>query len=79
MLKKQELLKMLKEAYDTEEMSIPIYMRHLKSAVFWTGIDKEKTDKIRKILGELASGSEGHKKVVVDLINEIKESKKDAF
>ena len=79
MIEKQELLKLLKEAYNAEEMSIPVYMRHLKTAVFWTGVPREEAEKTRKLLNDLAIGSNSHKKIVMDLINKVKESNRDAF
>ncbi|UCB57024.1 MAG: hypothetical protein JSV30_00035 [Candidatus Omnitrophota bacterium] len=79
MIKKQELLKILKGALDTEEKSILIYKGHLESAVFWTGIGRDKTIKAKELLGRLAQGSLIHKGIVERLIEEIKENNRDAF
>ena len=79
MIKKQELLKFLKEALDTEEKSILIYTKHLKSAIFWTGIEKDKIQKTKESLTRLAQDSLSHKEIVEKLIKEIKEKDKNAF
>lgn len=79
MVERQELLKILKDAYDVEEKGILIYKRHLESAIFWTGISKDKVQKTKQLLERLAQGSLTHKKIVERLIKEVKESEKDAF
>lgn len=79
MIEKQELLKILKEAYAVEEKGILIYKRHLESAIFWTGIGKDKVQKVKQLLERLAQGSLVHKKIVERLMKEVRESEKDAF
>ncbi len=79
MIKKEELLRILKDAMISEEKAIPILTRHLRSAVFWTGMDKEKTEKVKSVLRQLAEESEGHKRVMETLINRITKEKRDAF
>lgn len=72
-MKKTEFIKLLKEAKDTEETAVPIYLGHLSSAVFWTGIGKEEAAEMRKILEALASESKGHKETVLKLIEQARE------
>lgn len=78
-MKKTDLIRLLKEARDTEERAVPIYLEHLSSAIFWTGISKEGTEEARRILGILAAESEGHKKVVLDLLKKASEADKDVI
>ena len=79
MIKKEELLSKLKEVYYAEEVGVLIYTKHLKSAIFWTGIDKDKMNKAKELLEDLAKGSIAHKPVVEKMIKYVKESDKDAF
>ncbi|MCF7873338.1 MAG: hypothetical protein K9L84_04375 [Candidatus Omnitrophica bacterium] len=70
-MNKKEIIKHLKEALIAEEKSIPIYTKHLDSAVFWTGLGKEKAEEIREILSELARGSMIHKQIIENLIKKL--------
>ena len=79
MMSREELLAILEEARLAEEKAIPIYVKHLSAAVFWTGASKEKTEKIKETLRLLAEESEKHKKMVEHLIVELKKEGKDAF
>ncbi|MFA5270810.1 MAG: hypothetical protein WC412_00520 [Candidatus Omnitrophota bacterium] len=79
MIKKEDLLKELEGALIAEEKSIPIYMKHLDLAIFWTGWDEQTIAKARSVFGNLAGESERHKVLVAGLIKKIKEDKRDAF
>jgi len=79
MIEKEALSRILKEALDAEEKGVLIYAKHLESAIFWTGIKKDKVQKARELLRELAQGSLGHKKIVAELIEEVRKTDKHAF
>lgn len=79
MIHKEDLLKKLKEALVTEEQSIPIYAKHLDSAVFWAGWDEATTKKVKDAFRNLADESERHKILIENLIEKIKKDKRDAF
>lgn len=79
MIKKDELLRLLKDAYYAEEDGILIYQKHLNNALFWTGVDKDKAKEARRMLDILAKGSIAHKPIVQGMIDRVKESDKDAF
>ena len=79
MINKDELLRILKDAYYAEEEGVLIYTKHLNSAIFWTGLDKDKVRRIKEILESLAKGSIAHKPVIEKMIKYVKESSKDAF
>ena len=79
MMTKQELLKKLKEALQMEEKSILIYTDHISAALPWTGIKEEEAEKIRNSLSVLGRDSEGHKKIVMSLMNKVEEDSRDAF
>lgn len=76
-MNRNDLLKLLKDAKEVEEHAVPIYVKHLSSAVFWTGISREKAEEARKILNKLASDSMGHKNVVLQLISKINQAAED--
>lgn len=79
MIAKQELLKLLADALKTEEDAVLIYKKHLESAIFWTGLERDKIKKAKELLDSLAQGSAGHKKAVAKLIKDVQEKDKDAF
>ena len=79
MINKDKLLRILKDAYYSEEEGILIYTKHLNSAIFWTGLDKNKIKRIKEILESLAKGSIAHKPIVEKMIKYVKETNKDAF
>ena len=63
-----KILKILKDARNSEEGVIPIYMKHLESAMFWTGIPQDNVPKAKTILRRLAAESAAHKIAVEKLI-----------
>ena len=79
MIEKPELLKIFKDALKAEEDAVLIYKKHLESAIFWTGIEKDKIKKAKELLDNLAQGSAGHKKAVAKLIKDVQEKDIDAF
>lgn len=72
-------MKELKEALAAEENSIPVYMKHLDSAIFWTGWEEGVLTKAKTIFTHLAQESSRHKIMVDNLIKHINEDKRDAF
>jgi rubrerythrin len=62
---KTKLVGLLKHALDAEEKAVPVYNRHLESAIFWTGLPEDKADSLKAILRLLADESIEHK-VMVD-------------
>lgn len=79
MIKKDMLLELLKKGLDGEEKAVPIYTKHLQSAVFWAGLAQKEAQEARRILEQLAVESAGHKRIVMELIDNIERSDKDAF
>lgn len=79
MINKDELSRLLKDAYYAEEEGVLIYTKHLNSAIFWTGLNKDKAKRAKEILESLAKGSIAHKPIVEKMIKYIKESNKNAF
>ena len=58
------MIELLKHALMAEEKAVPIYNKHLKSAVFWAGLPEEKSAKIKKVLEFLTKESTFHKMIV---------------
>ncbi len=79
MIKKEELLKVLNEAVMTEERIVPIYDKHLRSAIFWTGIDNDKAETVRRCLQIMIDDSKKHFEITKSLLERIKKEKRDAF
>lgn len=71
MISKEELIGILKKACEVEEKAIPIYTKHLESAVFWTGISRDDALKAREILRRLARESKSHKIIVTRIIEKL--------
>ncbi|MBU0682842.1 MAG: hypothetical protein ABIH85_01705 [Candidatus Omnitrophota bacterium] len=78
-MKKQELLKYLKEAVMTEERIIPIYEKHLKSAIFWIKIDKDKAEKARGMMDKMIQDSRKHWQITKSLMDQVSKEDRDAF
>lgn len=65
---KDKILSILREARNAEESIIPIYTKHLESAIFWTGVSQDTALSAKKILRRLAVESAAHKITVEQLI-----------
>lgn len=76
---KKELLKMFDDALEIEELSIPIINKHLRTALFWSGLSKEETEELRTYLLVLAGESGKHSKFMNSMKKKVQESKKDVF
>ena len=63
-----KVMELLREARNAEEGIIPIYMKHLESALFWTGVPQDNVSKAKTILKRLAAESSAHKIAVEKLI-----------
>lgn len=73
-MSKAEIVKMLKEALLGEEKAVPIYNKHLAAAVFWSGVKKEKGQRIKEILSQLANDSKKHKAIIEEIIDQLEGS-----
>jgi len=78
-VEKKKLLKMLEEASQLEDRSIPIYSRHLKTALFWSGLDASTREQLRIQLGILEKESQRHTKVLKEMAKKIREDKRNVF
>ena len=76
---KNELLKMIDNAINLEEKSILIYKKHLDTALFWSGLQKEKQSRLRKSLNTLAKESGKHFAKLNTLKEAIKKEEKDVY
>jgi len=79
MIKRDELIALLRRGLDTEEKGISIYAKHIDNIVFLSGLSQEDQGKIKHTLMILKQDSESHKVIFQDLINKITESTRDVF
>ncbi len=79
MLTKKALLELLKKGLDGEEKAVPIYTKHLESALFWAGLPDKDIKEAKLIFKQLAVESAGHKVIVENLISYAEGAGKDAF
>jgi rubrerythrin len=68
----KELLAVLEKARLGEEKIVSIYTKHLRSALFWTGMSKSDAEKVRAVFDILSRDSAMHKKMVEALIVKLK-------
>lgn len=61
----------------TEETGILIYGKHLNAALFWSGLEKEKQEEIKKYLTILKEDSEDHKREFEYIKQKLLESQKN--
>lgn len=73
MVDNRELLTVLRRAQDAEEKAMPIYSKHLQSAIFWTGISPDRVRKAKEILKRLARESAAHKVMVDRMIKKLEQ------
>jgi rubrerythrin len=78
-VEKKKLLKMLEEAVTLEDHAIPIYTRHLKTALFWSGLPAHEREQLRIQLGILLKESERHSKLLGEMRRKIQEDPRDVF
>jgi len=78
-VEKHKLLKMLEEASHLEDQAMPIYSRHLKTALFWSGLDAAAREQLRIQLGILEKESQRHTKALKELAEKIREDKRNVF
>ncbi len=61
---RQKLIELLKQGLAAEEKAVPIYNRHLESAVFWLGLSEDRAATLKYALEILAKESTAHKMTV---------------
>ncbi len=72
-MKKEEILAKIDIAILREEDAVPIYAKHLSSAIHWAGLDDDSVTRIKDYLKILRDESMGHAKAlrkVKEMINE---------
>lgn len=69
---KKLILAKLEEAKLQEELAIPLYVSHIQQTIFWSGLSPEKQEKIIDSLKILDVESEGHAKVLDEMIENYK-------
>lgn len=60
----EKILNRINEARIKEELALPIYSSHIKQTLFWSGLSKDKKEKIIASLRTLEADSERHVKLL---------------
>lgn len=78
-MKKNELLKELKEAIKTEESASLIYFQHLRAISLRFNIDHPFKVKFQQTLNYLIEQNDRHKRICENLYQEVEKDKRDDF
>ena len=79
MITRTDLLKQLHKAENSEESVIIIITGHLSQAIHNSKLKSEEQTKIIELMQKLSNVSVGHKAIILDLIQSIKESDRDVY
>ncbi|NMW21367.1 MAG: hypothetical protein HKK67_07000 [Chlorobiaceae bacterium] len=79
MITRTDLLKQLHKAENSEESVIIIITGHLSQAIHNSKLKSEEQTKIIELMQKLSNDSVGHKAIILDLIQSIKESDRDVY
>jgi len=78
-IEKKKLLKILEDSIALDDKAIPIYNRHLKTALFWSGLPAAAREQLRIQLGILEKESERHTKVLREMKLKIEGDERNVF
>ena len=78
-VRKNKLLAMIDDALMKEEKAMPLYSRHLKTALFWSGLSTAVREQLRIQLGILETESNRHAKVLAEMKKKIEEDERNVF
>jgi len=78
-MRKEELLKCVRESIRREESAITVYLRHLKALVLRSGLSESDIAEARKTVEFLVEANMAHKKFMEDMLNRIEEDPKDVY
>lgn len=76
---KNELLKLLDDSIDLEEKSIQVYNKHLKTALFWSGLPEDERRQLNIYLSMLAKESSKHSARLSALKEKVEKEGKDVY
>lgn len=78
-MKKDELMRHIREGIRTEESAVAIYYKHLRTVITRSGIDADTQDRIRSALEKLKAESMGHRKQLETMMAELEKDSADDF
>lgn len=76
---KKELLKMIDDSIYLEDKSIPIYRKHMKTALFWSGLSEWDQRQLNVYLNALAGESAKHSLRLAELKAKLSGEARDVF
>ena len=79
MITRTDLLKQLHKAENSEESVIIVITGHLSQAIRDSKLKSEDKTKILELLQRLSNDSIGHKLIILDLIQSVKEADIDVY
>jgi rubrerythrin len=79
MIKKDRLIRLLRNASDLEEDYTEFLTGYTEKYFDWTGYDPVKVSEAKKILDRLRTDSERHRKMLEDILTWIAERRENGF
>ncbi|HNW44310.1 MAG TPA: hypothetical protein PKI19_07375 [Elusimicrobiales bacterium] len=78
-INKEELLKLIEDAINLEDKSIQIYHKHLKTALFWSGLPESKRAQLNTYMHVLSAESGKHSARLNALKAKIEKGEKNVY
>ena len=78
-MKKEELLRQLREAIKTEESAVELYLKHFSAIVTKSGLPRGDIVAIKEIIRRNVKDTEQHKKKLHSLIQQVQQESIDVY
>jgi hypothetical protein len=78
-MNKADLIRTLTSASELEEAHTPLVAKFLLEDFDWGDIEKEKVDRVKKIIGVIKEQTLNHEKILSDMIGLVNRSDQDDF
>ena len=79
MIRKEDLLKQIKQAIWEEERAFPIHERHILQSMPWYGFRPEEEEQVRGTLQRLADETRQHDRILQELYESLAEADRDVY
>ncbi|MDY6903476.1 MAG: hypothetical protein SWH61_02215 [Thermodesulfobacteriota bacterium] len=78
-MKKDELMRHIREGIRTEESAVAIYYKHLRAVIIRSGIPRDTQFRVRAMLERLKAESAGHRKQLEKLMSRLEKEPDNDF